>query len=66
MTDDDVVDVDVCMCVCGGGGGGGVGGGNWFPFIKFQNPNTSISILFSSRYDKVYIWEADCGKMREE
>ena len=62
MTDDDVVDVYVCVCV----GGGGVGGRNCFPFIKFQNPNTSISILFSSRYDKVCIWEADCGKMREE
>ena len=58
-----MVDVDVCVCVCVGGG---VGGGNCFPFIKFQNPNTSISILFCSRYDKVYIWEADCGKMGEE
>ena len=51
------------VSVCGGGV---VGGGNCFPFIKFQIQNRSISILFSSRYDKVYIWEAECGKMGEE
>ena len=53
MTDDDVVDVDVCVGVGGGEVGGR--GGDCFPFIKFQNQNTSISILFSSRYDYVCI-----------
>ena len=41
-----------------GGGGGGA-----FPTIQFQKRNTSISVLFSSRYNIVCIWETDCREM---
>ena len=54
--------------MCGGWGGevGGGGGGGLAFFHKILNQNTNLSVLFSSMYHKVYIWEADCGKMGEE
>ena len=57
-----VVDV---VFVRGGGGGGGMRRVffSLFSVITFQKRNTSISILVSSRYDTVYIWETDRRKM---
>ena len=51
-----------CLFVFSEGGGGGVGGAG-VTTKKFPKRKTSISILFSSRYGIVYIWETDYWKM---